>query len=89
MMNNYELLGVIAAYIGLIITVVKMISSQNKNVDEKLGNNSIKMAEMSKDISTIKEDLKGKANKDLVENQLKNINEKLDDIREMILQKSR
>ncbi|GEM_PF-7004684 len=88
-MNNYELLGVIAAYIGLIITVVKMISSQNKNVDEKLGNNSIKMAEMSKDISTIKEDLKGKANKDLVENQLKNINEKLDDIREMILQKSR
>lgn len=84
-MNNYELFGVLAAYIGLIITVLKMIASQNKSINERLGRGSVKMAEINKDIATIKEDLKGKANKDLVEHQLKNINEKLDDIKKLML----
>lgn len=88
-MSIYEILGVIAAYITLIITVFKMFASQSKSINERLGRGNVRMAEMSKDIVAIKEDLKGKANKDLVESQLKNINEKLDDIKDMMLQKVR
>ncbi|KAF0198416.1 MAG: hypothetical protein FD166_1469 [Bacteroidetes bacterium] len=83
-MSAYEILAVASAYIGLIITVLKMIGAQNKLVTVRLERGSIKMAEMKKDIDKMNEDLKQKANKDLVENQLKNISEQLGEIKQML-----
>lgn len=83
-MNAYEILAITGAYLGLLITVIKMITANNKSTNQRLEDGSIKMAIMSKDIKTLEKEVSCKANRELVENQLHNIEEKLDEIKKLI-----
>jgi hypothetical protein len=83
-MSAEQLLGVIASYIALLIIVFKMISSHNRSVSTRFEAGNIKMTKMEKDIERMDKAVECKANKELVENQLQNINDKLTEIKKLI-----
>ncbi len=83
-MHVYEILAIASAYLGLLITVARIITQNNKNISNRLESGSIKMTKIEKDIERMEKELSAKANRELVENQLRNIEEKLGEIKELI-----
>ena len=83
-MTTYQILAVISSYLGLLVTVAVILNNISKSISKRFENGAVKMAVIQKEIDTIKEDLKNKADENLVQEQLKNINDKLDDIKEAL-----
>lgn len=83
-MTVYEIFSIIAAYLILLLTVGGIIANHIKKTNKRFEDGRVEKAKMSSDIKNLQVEIEKKANKELIEEQLKNIHSDLKEIKEAL-----